>query len=67
MHTADILIFIGFLAINLIVGALARGKKQTFLEFAVGNKNFSTVTLVATIVATSASGSTLFNVVERDL
>jgi Na+/proline symporter len=60
MHPADIIIFVVFLAINLIVGALARRKKQTFREFVVGDKNFSTVTLVATMLATSASGSTFF-------
>ena len=61
MHTADIIIFVVFFAINLIVGALARGKKQSFRDFAVGNKDFSTATLVATIVATWISGSYFFN------
>jgi Na+/proline symporter len=65
MHTADIIIFVVFLIANLIVGALARGKKQTFREFAIGNKNFSTATLVATIVATWASGSKFFNELEQ--
>ncbi len=53
----DILIFVAFLVINLIVGLKYRGKKQSFKEYAIGNKNFSTATLTATIVATWASGS----------
>ena len=65
MHTADIIIFVVFFAINLIVGALARGKKQSFRDFAVGDKDFSTATLVATIVATWASGSMFFTVIEQ--
>jgi len=65
MHTADIIIFVVFLLINLIVGLKYRGKKQTFKEYAIGNKNFSTATLVATIVATWASGSLFFNGIEQ--
>ena len=65
MQTLDIVIFVVFFAINLIVGISARGKQQSFRDFAVGNKDFSTATLVATLVATMASGSTLFNVVEQ--
>jgi Na+/proline symporter len=65
MHTADIIIFIVFFIINLIVGILSRGKKQTFKEYAIGNKNFSTATIVATLVATWASGSLFFNGIEQ--
>ena len=65
MFNLDIFIFVVFLAINLLVGLRYRGKKQTFKEYAIGNKNFSTATLTATIVATWASGSMFFNEVEQ--
>ncbi len=65
MHTADIVIFVVFLLINFIVGLRYRGKKQSFKEYAIGNKDFSTATLVATIVATCASGSLFFNDLEQ--
>src|SRR5690606_33070973 len=39
--------------------------KQTFREYAIGDKNFTTATLVATIVATWASGSMFFNDLEQ--
>ncbi len=65
MLNPDILIFVVFLAINLLVGLRCRGKKQTFKEYAIGNKNFSTATLTATIVATWASGSLFFNDLEQ--
>ena len=61
----DIIIFIAFLLLNLIVGIKYRGKKQTFKEYAIGNKNFSTATITATIVATWASGSMFFNGIEQ--
>jgi Na+/proline symporter len=58
--TIDILIFIAFFALNIIVGFRHRGKSQSFREYAVGDKKFSTATLTATIVATVTSGSVLF-------
>lgn len=56
----DILILVAFLVINLIVGLKYRGKNQTFKEYAIGDKKFSTATLTATIVATWTSGGALF-------
>jgi Na+/proline symporter len=61
----DIIIFIVFLLFNLIIGIKHRGKKQSFKEYAIGNKNFSTATITATIVATWASGSMFFNGIEQ--
>ena len=58
--TIDVALFSVFLAINLIVGLKYRGKTQTFREYAIGDKKFSTATLTATIVATCMSGSVLF-------
>ena len=60
LASVDILIFAVFLLLNVVVGFRYRGKKSTFREFAVGDKNFSTPTLTATIVATWMSGSLLF-------
>ena len=58
--TLDIALFVGFFVLNLIVGLKYRGKRQTFREYAIGNKEFSTAILTATIVATWMSGSALF-------
>jgi len=65
MHTVDIVIFIGFFVVNLVVGLLYRGRKKTFKEYAIGNKNFSTAAITATIVATWASGSLFFSDLEQ--
>jgi len=56
----DIIIFIGFLIVNLIVGIAHNGKIKTISEYALGGRNFSTTALVATIVATWMSGSLFF-------
>ncbi|MHB9148178.1 MAG: sodium:solute symporter family transporter, partial [Candidatus Amoebophilus sp.] len=61
----DTTIFIVFLLFNLVIGILYRGKKQSFKEYAIGNKNFSTAALTATIVASWASGSMFFNGIEQ--
>ncbi len=61
----DLFIFVAFLLINIIVGFRYRGKSQTFKEYAIGDKKFSTATLTATIVATWTGGNILFNALER--
>ncbi len=63
--TIDILIFVAFFVLNIVVGFRYRGKKQTFKEYAIGDKKFSTAVLTATIVATWMSGSLLFVVIEQ--
>jgi len=63
--TYDILIFIVFFILNIFVGLKYRIKKQSFIEYAIGNKNFSTAILTATIVATWASGSLFFSDLEQ--
>ena len=61
----DTAILVIFLATNLIVG-LRHGRRVSNLrEYAIGNKDFSTGTLTATIVATWSSGSTLFIILEN--
>ncbi len=53
----DLIIFVGFLIINLGVG-LYKGKRvKTIEDYALGGRNFSTLALVCTIVATFTSGS----------
>ncbi len=56
----DVVIFIAFFLINIIVGFRYRGKSTSFREYAVGDKKFSTATLTATIVATWMSAGVLF-------
>src|SRR3569623_61368 len=58
--TIDILIFVVFFVLNIIEGFQYRSKGQSFREFAIGDKKFSTTTLTATIVATWMSGGALF-------
>ena len=56
----DIAIVIGFLVLTLAVG-LGHGQKvKTIKDYALGGRNFSTAALVATVVATWASGSGFF-------
>ncbi len=56
----DIAIVVGFLIATLVVG-LGHGKDvKTIKDYALGGRNFSTAALVATIVATWASGSGFF-------
>ena len=56
----DLVIFLLFLIITLCVGLYwGRGVKN-IQEYAIGNRNFRTTTLVATIVATFLGGDFLF-------
>ncbi len=54
-------IFIGFLVANLLLGLSSSRGVTSIKEYAVGNRNFSTATIVATIVATWVSGSVFYN------
>ena len=63
--TADLLILIVFLLLNVIVGFRYRGKSQSFREYAIGDKKLSTATLTATIVATWIGGNIFFNYLEK--
>ncbi|HJK85762.1 MAG TPA: sodium:solute symporter family protein, partial [Candidatus Megaira endosymbiont of Stentor roeselii] len=53
----DSLIIIGFLVANLLLGLFSSRGITSVKEYAVGDRNFSTATIVATIVATWVSGS----------
>ncbi len=57
----DIAIFIGFLVVNIIFGLWSSRGVTTMGEYAVGDRDFSTGTIVATLVATWVSGSMFFN------
>lgn len=61
----DAAIFIGFLVVNIIFGlASSRGIKN-IKEYAIGNRDFSTATITATIVATWISGGIFFTIVSE--
>ncbi|WP_342265141.1 sodium:solute symporter family transporter [Cardinium endosymbiont of Philonthus spinipes] len=53
-----------FLVLTLVVGIYFSRKKTNFREYAVGNKQFATATLVATVLATAYSGGGLVRNVE---
>ena len=52
----DLIIFIFFLALNLIIGLRAGREVKTVRDFAIGKKNFVTGTIVSTILATNIGG-----------
>ena len=54
-----------FLLFSLVVGLWDVKKTKTFQQFAVGDRNFSTPTLVATIIATNFGGGFLFRDLEQ--
>ena len=59
------IIFIVFLAANFIFGRWTSRGVNTLRGYAIGDKNFSTATLVATIVATWVSGGFFFTIVSE--
>ncbi|MFY9590345.1 sodium:solute symporter family transporter [Rickettsia endosymbiont of Halotydeus destructor] len=48
----DIIIFIGFLVINIVIALLNIKGIKNLREYAIGKRNFSTGTIVATLIAT---------------
>ena len=56
----DIILFLVFLLLNLIIGLLAGRKVKSLREFSIGNKDFSTATITSTIVATWIGGGFMF-------
>ena len=57
----DSTIFIVFLTANLIFGLYHSRGIANIKEYAIGKRDFSTVTIVATIVATWVSGESFFS------
>ncbi len=49
----DVLIFIGFLVVTLIIGLETSRSTSTIKQYAVGGRNFSTATIVAAWVSGS--------------
>ncbi|MCP5369522.1 MAG: sodium:solute symporter family protein [Rickettsiaceae bacterium] len=61
----DIAIVIAFLLLTIFVG-MGHGKKvKTLEDYALGQRNFTTAALIATIVATYASGSGFITTLNR--
>ncbi|XWN34861.1 MAG: HD domain-containing protein [Roseivirga sp.] len=60
LHAIDIGILVSFLTATLIVGIQAGRKMTSFSTYAVGDKNFSTAVITATVIATWMSGDILF-------
>ncbi|XWN34862.1 MAG: HD domain-containing protein [Roseivirga sp.] len=60
LHAIDVGILVSFLTATLIVGIQAGRKMTSFSTYAVGDKNFSTAVITATIIATWISGERLF-------
>ena len=56
----EIIIFSTFLVINLVMGLYFSKGVTTIKEYAVGDRNFSTATIVATLVATWVTGEFFF-------
>lgn len=64
-HPIDLGIFIAFITANLVI-ALGHGKhSQTLRDYAIGNKDFTTATLTATIVVSWIGGSDIFYMLEH--
>lgn len=58
-------IFLAFLTMNLVVGLYYGRGVKTVQDYALGGRNFSTGALVATLVATCASGSGFFTAISH--
>lgn len=56
----DIAIFIGFLLVTLVLGLTSSRGIRNIREYAVGNRDFSTATLSATLIATWIGGEDFF-------
>ena len=52
IYSLPLMMVIIFLIFTLIVGLYYGSKTKTLKEYAIGHKSFSTVTLVATVLAT---------------
>ena len=61
----DIAIVIGFLVVTLIIGLGHGNKVKTIEQYALGDRNFSTGALIATIVASWIGGGTFFTSLSR--
>ncbi len=60
---ADVAVFSGFLFVTLVIGLLSSRGITTMQGYAIGERKFSTATLVSTIVATWVSGEFFFTII----
>ena len=65
MFNIDTIIFLSFLVANLFVGLYFGRKVTTIKDYAVGKRDFNTMALVATIVATWVGGGMFSNVLQK--
>ncbi len=61
----DITIVVAFLILNIIAGLYSGRNIKSIKEYALGNRNFSTATISATIIATWLGGSSFFMTVSE--
>ena len=61
----DIALVSIFLGITLVVGIYYGRQVKDLRDYALGGKNFSTSTLVATLIATWATGGSLYSIIEN--
>lgn len=60
-----ILMVMAFLCLTIVIAFYCMESRTTFREYAIGNKRFSTATLVATVLATAFGGGEVILDVER--
>ena len=65
MAALDLWIFSVFLVVNLGIGLWYGREVKDLKAYALGNRNFSSNVIVATIVATWVSGSSFTNTIEK--
>ena len=61
----DTIIFLGFLVVNIVLGLTSSRGIKTIKEYAIGNRNFSTATIAATLVATWISGEFFYSNIQE--
>ncbi|AWN81636.1 sodium:solute symporter family transporter [Candidatus Cardinium hertigii] len=64
-NNLPLVMVMAFLLLTLVVGLYYSRKVTTFREYAVGNKQFATATLIATTLATGIGAPALVSVVEE--
>ena len=63
--SVDTIIFLGFLVVNIVLGLTSSRGIKTIREYAIGDRNFSTATIAATIVATWITGEVFFTTISE--
>ncbi len=63
----DALVIIAYFLIVLFVGLRSGRKIKTITQYSIGDRNFSTTTLVATLTATLIGGGATFGLAEKTI